>query len=99
MRFAEIDAGREWTEPKRYVPIADAVTVLVEDVEAEARRRLRALKVNEWRTREFISGQPMPDDIRHLVTQIEFAAAALTRLSPIPDDYDDDLYWPRMWTR
>ncbi|KKC38796.1 hypothetical protein WH87_07795 [Devosia epidermidihirudinis] len=72
---------------------------MVEDVEAEARRRLKALKVNEWRTREFISGQPMPEEIRHLALQIEFAAAALVRLSPIPDDYDDDLYWPRVWDR
>lgn len=99
MRFAVIDGGREWTEPRRLVPVVETVSVVVEDVEAEARRRLRALKVNEWRTREFITGQPMPDDIRHMALQIEFAAAAIARLSPIPSDYDDDLYWPRMWMR
>lgn len=99
MRFAVIDGGREWTEPSRLVPVAETVSVVVEDVEAEARRRLRAIKVNEWRTREFITGHPMPDDIRHMAMQIEFAAAAIARLSPIPSDFDDDVYWPRTWSR
>ena len=71
-------------------------SVLVEDVEAEARRRLRACRINEWRTREFITGRPMPDDIRHFAMQVEFAATAISRLSPIPDDFDDDIYWPKL---
>jgi hypothetical protein len=29
--------------------------------------------------------------------QIDLAAAALARLSPIPTDFGDDLYWPRTW--
>ena len=71
-------------------------SVLVEDVEAEARRRLRACRINEWRTREFITGRPMPDDIRHFAMQVEFAATAISRLSPIPHDFDDDIYWPKL---
>jgi hypothetical protein len=67
----------------------------VEDVEAEARRRLRACRIDQWRTREFISGLPMPDGIRHYALQIEFAANAISRLSPIPEDFDSDVYWPR----
>jgi hypothetical protein len=80
----------------RPVPQAAPVAVLVEDVEAEARRRLRAIKLQEWRTREFITGRPMPDDIRHYALQVEFAAEAISRLSPIPDDFDSDVYWPRL---
>ncbi|MDB5614875.1 MAG: hypothetical protein JWQ22_2528 [Devosia sp.] len=96
MRFAVIEGSREWTEPSwREVSPARAA-VLVEDVEAEARRRLRSCKLNEWRTREFITGQSMPDDIRHFAMQVEFAAVAIARLSPIPDDFDSDVYWPRL---
>lgn len=95
MRFAVIEGSREWTEPARLVP-QTAPMVLVEDVEAEARRRLRAIKLQEWRTREFITGQPMPDDVRHYALQVEFAALAISRLSPIPDDFDNDIYWPRL---
>jgi hypothetical protein len=95
VRLAVIDGGREWTEPVRRGPDVARVTILVEDVEAEARRRLRACRINQWRTREFISGLPMPDDIRHYALQIEFAANAISRLSPIPEDFDSDVYWPR----
>jgi len=69
----------------------------VEDVEAEARRRLRAIGIDEWRMREFVSGLPMPADIRHFEQQIELAAQALSRLSPIPADYAADIYWPTYW--
>lgn len=27
--------------------------------------------------------------------QVEYAAKAISRLSPIPDDFDSDVYWPR----
>lgn len=95
MRFAVIEGGREWTEPRWGGSNPAAKTVLVEDVEAEGRRRLRACRIEEWRTREFITGRPMPDDIRHFALQVEFAANAISRLSPIPPDFDSDIYWPR----
>lgn len=96
MRFAVIEGSREWTEPQRHGSGSAMVSVLVEDVEAEARRRLRSCRIDEWRTREFITGRPMPDDIRHFALQVEFAAVAISRLSPIPEDFDSDVYWPRM---
>ena len=96
MRFEVIEGSREWTEPVWRQTSPAQAAVLVEDVEAEARRRLRSCKINEWRTREFITGQPMPDDIRHFALQVEFAAQAISRLLPIPDDFDSDVYWPRM---
>lgn len=96
MRFAVITGSREWTEamPERVLPQRP---IEVEDVQREARRRLKALKIEEWRVREFVTGAPMPENIRHLSLQIEFAAQALGRLSPIPADYADDIYWPRVW--
>jgi hypothetical protein len=68
-----------------------------EDVEAEARRRMREGRVSEWRTREFITGVPMPSDVKYLELQIDFAARAICKLSPIPVDFADDLYWPMCW--
>ena len=96
MRFAVIEGSREWTEPSRHELASATASILVEDVEAEARRRLRGCRIDEWRTREFITGRPMPDDIRHFVLQVEFAATAISRLSPIPDDFDSDVYWPQL---
>lgn len=96
MRFAVIEGSREWTEPAP-PDVRQPRIIEVEDVEAEARRRLRALKLDEWRVREFVTGCPMPDAVRHLSLQIEFAAQAIGRLSPIPQNYTDDVYWPRVW--
>ncbi len=90
-----IEGSREWTEPVRRSSTAVRTPVLVEDVEAEANRRLRSVKLNEWRTREFVTGHPMPDHIRHFALQVGFAAKAISRLSPIPEDFDNDVYWPR----
>lgn len=95
VRFAVIEGIREWNEPVWRSSEPAKVSILVEDVEAEARRRLRSCRVQEWRTREFITGHRMPDDIRHFALQIDFAAKAISCLSPIPEDFDDDVYWPR----
>lgn len=97
MRFAVIEGSREWTEPNRRGGPAAPMAVSVEDVEAEARRRLKCIKLDEWRTREFITGRPMPEDVQQQAMQIDFAARAIARLSPIPDDFDNDVYWPRTW--
>ncbi len=97
MRFAVIEGGRDRVEPVRHGSGPLPAVISVEDVEAEARRRLKAIKLDEWRTREFITGRPMPDDVRHLALQIDFAAKAIARLSPIPQDFDSDVYWPRHW--
>ena len=98
MRFAVIDGSREWTEPSQQRSMR-APSVDVEDVEAEARRRLKAIRLEQWRTREFLTGTPMPDDIRMLALQIDYAAKAISRLSPIPADFDSDVYWPHHWAR
>jgi hypothetical protein len=72
----------------------DAGAARVEDVLGEAARRRRAIGFDEWRVREFVTGRPMPSDIKYLELQITYAADALSRLSPIPSDFDSDIYWP-----
>ena len=66
------------------------------DVEAEARRRLKALNLDEWRMREFVTGHPVPEHVQHMAQQIDYACKAIERLMPIPEDYASDVYWPRM---
>ena len=99
VRFAVIEGNREWTEPARQGSSAARSLVTLEDVEAEANRRLRSVKLNEWRTREFVTGHPMPQNVRHFALQVGFAAQAISRLSPIPQDFDSDVYWPRALDR
>ena len=70
MRFAVIEGSREWTEPAR--PAKESPRVLqVEDVQAEARRRLRAIKLDEWRVREFVTAllADPPRDMRAALAQ------------------------------
>lgn len=67
------------------------------EVENEARRRKTLLKLDEWQLREFVTDRPVPEHVTQMCRQIDLAAQALSRLSPIPADFADDLYWPRMW--
>ena len=96
MRFAVISDTREWSEPgtqeSRTGPIVDS-----EAVEQEARRRKALLNLDEWQLRQYVTDRPVPEHIVQLCRQIDLAAAALARLSPIPGDFSNDLYWPRMW--
>lgn len=96
MRFATINDTREWSEPGAHHthagPTADS-----EAVEQEARRRKALLNLDEWQLRQYVTDRPVPDHIVQMCRQIDLAAAALARLSPIPGDFSNDLYWPRMW--
>lgn len=95
MRFAVVSESREWSEPFIVAPVARAVHPA--EVEAEARRRKAVLGLDEWRLREFVSGEAVPLRIRQLCEQIDLASLALSRMSSIPRDFRDDLYWPRCW--
>jgi hypothetical protein len=96
MRFAVINDAREWSEPgaqgRSTGPRVDS-----EAVEQEARRRKALLHLDEWQLRQYVTDRPVPEHIVQLCRQIDLAAAALARLSPIPGDFSNDLYWPRMW--
>lgn len=96
MRFAEIGRSREWSDGTESGWGQNAF-VQAEHVEGEARRRKVALRLDEWQMREFVTNKPVPERVRHLVEQIDLAATALMRMSPIPSDYRDDVYWPRVW--
>jgi hypothetical protein len=94
MRYSEAEFEAAWARARRVVA---SDTVFAEDVEAEAQRRLRLLGVNEWRRRAFVTGRQMPPEIRQMEDQINLATAAICRLAPIPQDYQDDVYWPHHW--
>ena len=96
MHFALISDSREWSEALPQ-PRQNQRLVQQGELEIEARRRKTALGLDEWQLREFVTGAPMPEHIPELCRQIDLAAAALSRMSPIPGDYADDLYWPRVW--
>lgn len=96
MRFAVIRDTREWSEPEG---VANGQDRFIDpgEVENEARRRKGLLKLDEWQLRQYVTDRPVPDHIVQMCQQIDLAAQALSRLSPIPSDYANDLYWPRMW--
>jgi hypothetical protein len=96
MRFAVIHDTREWSEPGAQGR-STGPTVDSEAVEQEARRRKALLHFDEWQLRQYVTDRPVPEHILQLCRQIDLAAAALARLSPIPGDFSNDLYWPRMW--
>ena len=95
MRCAVIEGGKTWSGAGQHA-LANRAAARVEDVRAEARRRLKSLNLDEWRMREFVTGHPIPDHIQHTAMQIEFACQAIERLMPVPEDYADDVYWPRV---
>jgi hypothetical protein len=96
MRFALVNDTREWSEPEARQSETGPL-VGSSAVENEARRRKAMLKLDEWQLRQYVTDRPVPDHIVQMCRQIDLAAAALARLSPIPSDFADDLYWPRMW--
>jgi hypothetical protein len=66
-----------------------------DDVAREATRRLGESGYHLSRLKEFAIGVAIPLELRYLKIQIDFAAAALSRLDPIPADFRSDGYWPR----
>ncbi|AHF85844.1 hypothetical protein RLEG3_30275 [Rhizobium leguminosarum bv. trifolii WSM1689] len=65
-----------------------------DDVRREAARRISESGYHLSRIREFATGVPMLASLKHLSLQIDFAAEALSRLDPIPEDFRADGYWP-----
>ncbi len=65
-----------------------------EDVQAEAVRRIRAGGYGEAAVRAFMRGEAPPVAQNYRRLQIEFVAATLAALEPIPADFASDRYWP-----
>lgn len=93
MRFAVIE-NREWSGHSSLSrPRLENIDATA--VHAEAHRRKGVAGLDEWQVREYVTGTPIPADLRNLCLQIDYAAQAISRLSPIPADFADDIYWPR----
>ncbi|QQR40654.1 hypothetical protein [Devosia rhizoryzae] len=95
MRIARIKDSLDWSEGE--LDHKAPRVVQQAEVEQEARRRKQGLAIDEWQLREFVSGVPLPERLVQLCRQIDLASAALSRMSPIPANFADDVYWPRMW--
>ncbi|MEZ2131737.1 MULTISPECIES: hypothetical protein [unclassified Sinorhizobium] len=93
MKFYVIEGGLSEAASKNDAN-GDALSPSMHDVKTEAARRIKDSGYEEWRVREFVTGAPIPSALKYLRMQIEFAAEALTRLSPIPHDFRADAYWP-----
>ena len=65
-----------------------------DDVRREAVRRLKVAGYDEALTRSFVTGKPLAEHLKYLKLQMDFAAAVLMKLSPVPADFRDDRYWP-----
>jgi hypothetical protein len=63
-------------------------------IKAEGQRRKREAGVDHYLAREKLTGVAMPSALRAFMLQVEFAAQALSELSPVPMDVLDDRYWP-----
>lgn len=93
MRFAVIE-NREWSGHSSLSrPLNKGIDPVA--VASEARRRKASAGLDEYQLREYVTGLPIPADLRNLCLQIDYAAQAISRLSPIPVDFTDDIYWPR----
>lgn len=93
MKFYVIEGGLGEAAGKNRAD-NDTLRPSMHDVKTEAARRIKDSGYEEWRVREFVTGAPMPSALKYLCMQIEFAAEALSRLSPIPHDFRADTYWP-----
>jgi hypothetical protein len=96
MRFALTEDTREWSGSAAWSHGNERVVQQIE-VEQEARRRKRGLALDEWQLREYVSGTPLPERVVQLCREIDLASAALSRMNPIPANFAEDVYWPRMW--
>ncbi|MBJ7577975.1 hypothetical protein JHC09_08765 [Devosia sp. MC532] len=95
MRYTDFVNRREWTENGQFV--AANRLIGIEEVFAEARRRKAVLNIEQWQMEEYVSGNPMPMRVQRQCKEIDLAATALSRMSPIPSDFADNVYWPPSW--
>ncbi len=65
-----------------------------DDISREAARRLRDAGYEEALAKSFATGRSVPEGLKYLKLQMDYARAALSRRSPTPSDYRDDKYWP-----
>jgi hypothetical protein len=88
--FRVIEGGRCWSSENQKGLDGPA------KVREEARRRLREAGIDGYEARERITGVAMPPALKMFKLQVEFTMTALSTLSPLPDDYMRDGYWPAL---
>jgi hypothetical protein len=67
-----------------------------DDVRQEAQRRIHASGYTRARARALATGAVIPETIRHFALQVNYVADALAALTPIPQDFQSDSYWPML---
>ena len=67
-----------------------------EDVRQEAQRRINASGYTRYRAKSLATGAAIPEPIHHFALQVNYVAEALSRLMPIPEDFQSDFYWPAL---
>jgi hypothetical protein len=65
-------------------------------VAAEGRRRLREVGYERLAVKERVTGMQIPDAVRHYRLQVDYVVSVLSKLSPIPEDFASDIYWPKI---
>lgn len=74
-------------------PQKPVVPLTVEQIKAEAARRLRSTDWMVTRATDPSDGRPMPEAVVEQRRRIKQASESLEGLSKIPPDYRDDKYW------
>lgn len=67
--------------------------ITVDEVKAEARRRIEATGLPWMAEREISGGDPVPDSVKRRCAEIRAASNTLEALGSIPLDFTDDKYW------
>lgn len=68
----------------------------IDDIKAEAARRIYASGLSWMVEREVSGGLPIPQAVKDYAAAVRAASGAMEAMSPIPDDYTDNRYWPEM---
>lgn len=87
------EVGTILTEQGVILPEKPVVLVTVEQIKAEAARRLRSTDWMVTRAADPSDGRPMPEAVVEMRQRIKRAGESLEGLSKIPADYRDDKYW------
>lgn len=85
-----------WSREDNGIERQDPLAPTAADVHREAARRLRLIGYHGHRVRSLGTGKLMPDAIRHFKMQVDFVAETLSAQTPIPADFAEDRYWPRL---
>jgi hypothetical protein len=70
--------------------------VSISNVAYEGRRRLNEIGYEKLAVREQLTGMIMPENVKRFRLQVDYVVSVLSRLDPIPSDFNSDIYWPTL---